>query len=532
MAGVERGPTCGRFAPLLGMLGDALRTLLMRVLDATRPRSRSVLVLVAALVVIPVWQHRFIAPDIALPNTYANFAGTGIHGEQKFFFFLYHLGIFPLMTTDPIREDSKREALRLLEHGDALLVDEYVTFRSGDRGRTYLYYVDAWLNHRHIAPKLVWANWLGFSAALFAIFAALWWIRMPVFGAVIVTFLGSDPFQLYSTYRQENVFGWPITVALLLMALHVPSMIGRPRIGRWTWALPIAAGVLLATARTVRSEASLMALSALMVYLTFGGMTWKRRGLMCLLFVVTLSTGTRLYSAFFAAKFDRAHAVMVEHGGTPYTGPLTIYHEVWHALYCGLGDFDTTHGYKWDDREAYAYAYPILKSKYGFPYTWSRESGKYTMEETYDGKGKYPIFFGEQENSPYPKILRDKIIRDIKAEPGWFAGILAKRVWRILTETPPVSIHFGKEPLHTKSEVLGVLCVPLALLLALQRRWTLLKVLAFTLPLSAPAFIVFSGKGMTMYATYHYFGAVIMLTLTMEGVRQWLKRRPYSPAET
>jgi hypothetical protein len=510
------------FVATISTLSAALRRAVARRLDRTRTRKRSIILLVAALAVIPVWQNQFTTKDILLHATYSNTAPTGLHAEQKFFFFLYHLGLYPLMTTTHISADTKEEALRLLDRGDSLRVDYNATFRAGDRGRTYLYYVDAWLHGEHIAPSIMWANAVGFWFALCALFAAFWWVRMPGFGALVVAFLGSDPFQLYATYRQDNVIGWPVTAALVFMAMHLPLMVPKPRLTRFTWVVPIAAAVFLATMKTVRAEVSLMAASALMAYLTLGGAPWRRRLLMAGAFIVTLSIGGRLYSKFFVAKFKQAHAVMVAHGGTPYTGPLPIYHEVWHPIYCGLGDFDTKYGYKWDDRVAYAYALPILKAKYGIEYKWNGNT--WLFEDYYDEEHKYPKFVGDETDSKYTEIIREKILTDIKNDPKWFLEILGKRAWRILTETPPLNFQFGKEVLSTKSDVVGILCVPLVFVLALARRWKELKILLFTVPLSAPAFIVFSGKGMTMLATWHYFGAVIMLGLALEGLRAWLKR--------
>ncbi|MBX3191930.1 MAG: hypothetical protein KF819_33375 [Labilithrix sp.] len=503
---------------------DGLDGAIFRLRAALRrvAHGRNVFVLLAALVLIPVWQGRFVVEGAQIPETHLNYAGTGIHDEPRFFFFLNRLGLYPLKTTLPITTGTTAEARRLLKQGHALLVDEYVTFRSGDRGRTYLYYADAWLEGRVVYPRLIWANALGFWLALSLLFTAFWWIRMPLVGVVAVLLLGSNPFQLYTTYLQENVFGWPITAALLLLALHLPWMVERPKQTRLTWLLPIAAALLLATIRTIRSEASIMALSAIVVYLTLGRATWKKRLVLALMFVVSFSLATRAYTAFFLRKFDKAHAVMVANGGTPYTGPLPVYHEVWHPLFCGLGDFDTKYGYTWDDRVAYTYALPILRAEHGLKYTW--DPSKYTFEESYDGLGKYPIFFSEAPH--YHDVIRDKVVGDIRRDPLWYLDILRKRARRVLTETTPLALEgFGKR-VHFSSEMLGIGCVPLALFLVLTRRWAQLKMLVFTLPLSAPAFLVYSDKGMTYYGTYHLFGAAIFATLLVGGLRRGRVRGP------
>jgi hypothetical protein len=486
--------------------------------------KRSLLVLCAALLLIPMWQRRLLGPETQLTNAFTAFASTGVHGEPQFFFFLRHLGLYPLMTVAPILADTKEEAERQLrENGDALRVDDEVTFRSGDRGRVYLYWVDLLLRHDSVTPSLRWPNALGFWFALCALFTGFWWIRRPAIGATAVIFLGSDPFQLYSSYRQENVFGWSITVALVLMAMHLPLMTSRPPRSRWLYALPVLAGLLLASARTVRSEGTLIALSALLVYLTLARAPWSRRLVLAAGLVVSMSLATFGYTRFFQHKFEESHAAMVEAGGAPYTGPLPIYHEVWHAVFCGLGDYDRKYGYVWDDRVAYAYAYPILTGKYHLSLPpWKPD--EYTFDASYDGNGKYPIFFSEAEH--YHDVIREKVLGDITRDPAWYAEILAKRTRRILTATPPLAVALGGSvpALYAATGAMGLVCVPLMALLARMRRWTLLKILLFTTPLSAPALLIYSARGMTYYSTFHYFGAAILIALAARSVKVLLAR--------
>jgi hypothetical protein len=507
----------------LARLLTAPRALLRRY-GRRRPRAkRSLIVLFVALLVIPTWQRRLLSPESVHTDAFATFASTGVHSEPKFFFFLRHLGLYPLMTGAPIREDTTEEARRQLrENGDALRVDEGVTFRSGDRGRVYLYWVDQLVHDDALTPSLAWPNALGFWVALCALFTGFWWIRRPALGAMAVLFLGSDPFQLYSSYRQENVFGWSITVALVLMAAHLPLMTSRPTRSRWLYALPVLAGLLLASARTVRSEGTLIAASALFVYLTLARASWKRRLALAATLVGSMSLGTLGYARFFQHKFDESHAAMVAAGGTPYTGPLPIYHEVWHAVFCGLGDYDRKYGYVWDDRVAYAYAYPILTGTYHLELPpWKPDW--YTFDATYDGTGKYPIFFSETAH--YHDIIRDKVVGDITRDPLWYADILAKRTMRILAQTPPIALNAGGgAPLFSTTSAIGLVCVPLVALLALMRRWTLLKILLFTAPLSAPALIIYSARGMTNYSTFHYFGAAILLALGARTLRVLVAR--------
>jgi hypothetical protein len=264
-----------------------------------------------------------------------------------------------------------------------------------------------------------------------------------------------------------------------------------------------------------------MAISAVLTYLTLAGAGWRKRVGMAAVFLTTVFLSSAGYTRYFQYKFQTTHATMVQAGGTPYTGPLQIYHEVWHPIFCGLGDFDTKYGYQWDDRVGYAYAYPILVGKYGMKLPpW--QPGWYTFNATYDGTSKYPIFFGETPH--YNEIIRDKILGDIRHDPLWYLDILKKRALRVLSEVPPLTAHVSREPVNMTSPLFGFLCVPLALFLALSGRWTQLKCLLFSLPLTAPALLIYSDKGMTNYSTYHYFGFAILCSMVAEGARAALKR--------
>ena len=63
-----------------------------------------VLVLVVGLATILQWQRGFMQKDAKLDATQRVTASTGINREQKFFFFLYHLGLFPVATDAPVLE--------------------------------------------------------------------------------------------------------------------------------------------------------------------------------------------------------------------------------------------------------------------------------------------------------------------------------------------------------------------------------------------------------------------------------------------
>ncbi|MBX3191925.1 MAG: hypothetical protein KF819_33350 [Labilithrix sp.] len=490
------------------------------------PRAKRylrVVVLVLGLLFLRSWQYGFEAKTAEIDTRFKQTAATGINMEAQFVFFLHHLGLFPLATNAPIRADTKEEALRQLrEEVPSLKQDHGSTFRAGgDRGRTYLYLVDVYLNGDAIKPRLQPAHMRAFTLALCMLFTAFWWMRRSPQGFILCLILGSNPFQLFVIHRQENVFSWPITVMILLLSINIPLM--TPKLPKAAWyptAAAIASGVAMAVVRTFRSEPTPMLLSVVLVYVTVTALSRVQRaklvGILAVAFTIT-SFGT---VRFLDAKLARSKATVAAAGGDAYTGPVVHNHLFWHPVFCGLGDFDKKYGYAWNDNVAYAYALPFLKQRH--PHL-DKLAPRAVQSWFYDAHGKYPILFEEVDG--YNELIRDKVIADIRKDPGWYFDILKKRTWRILTETTPVGIATSSDRVQLEGSALGVLCVPLAIFLALSRRWFMLKLLAFSLPLSIGAFMVFSGGGMAYYGCFHQFGAFIFGVLAFEGARSWYRGR-------
>jgi hypothetical protein len=77
------------------------------------------------------------------------------------------------------------------------------------------------------------------------------------------------------------------------------------------------------------------------------------------------------------------------------------HHNVWVSLWEGLGDFGSDHGYSWYDVDA-----------------------KRALQEAGMEPFKDPRLVAEQHES----FFRSAILRDVKAHPLWYAGVLARRV--------------------------------------------------------------------------------------------------------
>jgi hypothetical protein len=86
------------------------------------------------------------------------------------------------------------------------------------------------------------------------------------------------------------------------------------------------------------------------------------------------------------------------------------HHEVWLGLWEGLGDFDRTKGHAWDDDVARE----VL-----------RRAGAALPE-------RYPVWENAPENEAF---FRRLVLANVRSAPGWYAGILGRRLWTTLMQS-------------------------------------------------------------------------------------------------
>jgi hypothetical protein len=85
------------------------------------------------------------------------------------------------------------------------------------------------------------------------------------------------------------------------------------------------------------------------------------------------------------------------------------HHEVWLGLWEGLGDFDRTKGHAWDDDVARE----VLRSAGAAP------------------PERYPVWENAPENEA---LFRRLVLTNVRSAPGWYAGILGRRLWATVTQ--------------------------------------------------------------------------------------------------
>jgi hypothetical protein len=90
------------------------------------------------------------------------------------------------------------------------------------------------------------------------------------------------------------------------------------------------------------------------------------------------------------------------------------HHDVWISLWEGLGDFDRTKGHRWEDAAA-------IEALQGV--------GLATGLNADSSRSLYELV-----NEESTTFFRESVLRDIEADPGWYAAILGKRAFATVTQ--------------------------------------------------------------------------------------------------
>ena len=487
------------------------------------------LLLVVGLLSLFVWQrtfyrHRF--PEGTLHTRYALRASGGVLGWQpEFVYFLYYLNLFPVATlTDQRLPMSREGAQRIFDtQGHTLVMDRFWTIRYGDLLKTYLYLPHAYLYGTPTRrPNMTTGNAIAWSVALLALYVAFWKQGHPLLGAILAVLLGSNPFQVTEVYSRNNVFGWVITTGVLMLALHLPLMTDRRPSLVYSGLVAVVSGLFLSSVRQIRTEPALIGVSLVLVYLTARTLRPRARVALVALCALSFWVGSGAWSAYFDGKFRETYVKVKAAGGHPYDGPRHLHHFVWHAIWCGLGDFDARYGYEWNDLKGMKYALPIMKDRgfvaTGYPPLGPQPYDSLTLRVYWDRGRKYartPF-----EVPEYIAVIREKVVHDITHDPLWYATIVGKRVWRLLTRTTPPSLALGDGRLLSlpPSALWGFLPLAAALLALRARSAFLLKVLLFLAPLATTAVVIYSGEGTVYYSVLHLVAFAVCLAWGVEAI--------------
>ncbi len=421
---------------------------------------------------------------------------------QKFFYFYYYTGYFPLATLNDSLIYSKEAAWREIRDNGKDLIMEYKHWsRLGENARIWMYLPNAIVKGSPENPSVKLFNAIIFTVSLMVLYFGFWKVGKPLLGLILVFMINFTPFFYYEIYRNQNVFGLLGSGFFMILGLNIQLLYKRIEFRKVLLPVIISA-VFIGFLSEIRNETFIL-LASLLLILFLSNYTDFKSKLLLSLIVVVFTMGTKkLIKLYFDRNFERTSELVAKYGGHVYTGPRSAGHSFWHPVFCGLGDFDKKYGYKWADRVAYRYALPVLKEKYSLDFKYS---GKLYFDQYYDSDSLYYV---KPEQIPqYQAVVRDKVISDIVNDPLWYAGILLKRILRILTVTIPF-------------KYAGWLIFLALLLLIKYRKWAELKIIIVSLPLSATPLLIYSGDGSTYNSVFPYFAIIFILDTVFDMIKK------------
>ncbi len=432
-------------------------------------------------------------------------SGFEHHYASHFFYFYWYTGYFPLATLDTSLVYSKEAAQNQIdEHGRDLIMEYQHWSRLGEHARIFCYLPDAFFRQSAEAPSIRLFNAIFFLLGLLIVYRGFYFVQKPLLGLLLVIMTLCTPYFHFELFRKENIFALQHCVFFIVLGLLLPLLCGKGS-GRQHWVALIAAVVMPGFCSEIRNE-----ISVVMICLVLMVMLAKYRLRMKFVFLATaiilFATTKVLIRQYFEHEYQQTEKLVRAKQGHVYTGKRISGHKFWHPVFCGLGDFDRKYGYAWNDTVAYRHAMPILTGQYRLPLGYS---GKLHTDNFYDTAKLYYIKFDELPQ--YETIMKQKVLGDIRRDPGWYLQILLKRIIRIATHTLPLP-------------GLGFLLLPVLIYLWRFRRWQEVKLLIVSLPLSATAFIIYSGKGSTYNAVFGYILIAVVVVLLLEHVK--LKKAP------
>jgi hypothetical protein len=466
---------------------------------------------------IAVWQFSFNSASPDSRRAYAMTASMGLCQDAPYFFyFFHHYGVFPVGALEVPRLGPSKQAAAdfVARHGDRLTMDfgwPTNTPRFGDYAKLFLFYPDLWLRGDPGHASAIPFNELLFIVALLAVFWAFWLEGYGLLGTLIVVLVGSDPFQILETYGRGNIFSIPISVALLALAAHLRFLTGRKGVDARAWVIAIVSGMALATFREIRAEAGLMAASVLATYL-LARAPLARRLLLATAFVLVSALTAHAWTAYWAARHVQAEQFVARAGGRVFRARPGTHHAFWHAITCGLGDYGADRGYTWDDRAVFRWATtrdPAINPD-PLPYHYARG---YYLEETYDGVHH----IAPTDLPEYNRLVRTRVLTEIRRHPFWYARILFQRAVAILRDATPAALSLGTHTVGVPGA--GWLSIPVLAFAFWRRRFFHAMLILFVLPLSAVAMIVTSAKGMTFYGISHLIALAVSIDLVVRSRR-------------
>lgn len=425
-------------------------------------------------------------------------------------FFFYHFGEFPVFPETPMTEFNKDKILNDVKEGKNVLLNESgISYRVGDHGKVFLYFPDLLFSNegKGAAPSLRLFAIILFNLSLILLFFNLYFAGYRYFALALTLVISNSEAILFQVYNENNIF-WLGPCAFMV---GVSMLCVANRMKKSAWYFPVLLGAVFgffsAVIREFRAEPFFV---ALLIWLLVAGLKVPFRnklkffGAGALTFVL-LNFGFGIYWDY---KLAQAKVFVSKNGGYEMPAKATIqkYHEFWHPIWCGLGDFDTKYGFEWNDFAAYGKIIPEMKEKYGISVDWP--GGKF-LNQYWDYEKKYPVKIGEYPE--YHEIAKRQVLDSISRDPVWYLTILGKRLIQIGKDVTDISFEMAGYRVIAFS-FNGILLIVLLVLVSifyskrhgrrmLDRFQILVLISSFSLSISA--LVVTTADGNAYSSIYH-----------------------------
>lgn len=496
---------------------------------------------ILTLFFILAWQSFNIIDAERLPDRFGvkGITGGGYHNYfvyRSFTRFYKQTGIFPLTSSD-VFDDL--EAYRPSEVRSTNIKKKYFlnevadVYRMGERGKLFILLFDSMFRKNHLEVKYTYFNVFIFVLAIWLATVVLWKNNFKIFSILLLFFHGSNEAQLIETFSGYNIFSINSSLSLILFALNF-YLFKRNELsfGIKNKLALIISGIIVGTFSHIRSDHQTW-LVPLVFFIGLAKCLDGHKGKIKLVITLLLPFFLSKYALhfYFEKKYIESREVIIANGGTPFSGPIHRSHLFWHPIFCGLGDYGNDKGYVWDDLVAYNYALPFLKKIHGddFDSPYPHLSGKeltpyhigYFMKKFYDKDQFYPVKLEDFDD--YHKIIKDKIIKDIKEDPWWYFKILLKRLKYIFSSKNGVFLNIGEFRIYFVASYFSLIGILALIVSFIRRDHFFLKLLIYSTCAYLSSFIVYSQAGLYYLSYFPTVGFCYFLGIFLRLLKKRFK---------
>ncbi|HPI54834.1 MAG TPA: hypothetical protein PLU10_09085, partial [Chitinophagaceae bacterium] len=185
---------------------------------------------------------------------------------QRFLYFFYYTGHFPLASLSDSLDYSKAAAEQEIKHhGDQLIMEYKHWSRLGENARIFAYLPDAITKGSAKNPSMLLFNALMFCIGLMTLYRGTWKSGFPLVGLFTSLLILSLPYYHYEAFENQNIFGLIHSVFFVVVGCMLPLYFTSTSTSKYYFFIVICSAVLIGFASEMRNENSVVLLSLLIL---------------------------------------------------------------------------------------------------------------------------------------------------------------------------------------------------------------------------------------------------------------------------